>query len=91
MLKSQGFEVGIQIMPGLPGDTFESSLYTVDEVIKLKPDFVRIYPAVVIKNTGLADLYLSGSFKPLSLGNAVKLTKILLISFEANNIPVIRI
>src|SRR3990170_7697091 len=29
MLKSQGFEVGIQIMPGLPGDTFESSLYTV--------------------------------------------------------------
>ena len=91
MLKSQGFEVGIQIMPGLPGDTFESSLYTVDEVIKLKPDFVRIYPAVVIKNTGLADLYLSGSFKPLSLGNAVKLTKILLISFEVNNIPVIRI
>lgn len=91
MLKSQGFEVGIQIMPGLPGDTFESSLYTVDEVIKLKPDFVRIYPAVVIKNTGLADLYLSGSFKPLSLGNAVKLTKILLISFEVNNISVIRI
>ena len=91
MLKSQGFEVGIQIMPGLPGDTFESSLYTVDEVIKLKPDFVRIYPAVVIKNTGLADLYLSGSFKPLSLGDAVRLTKNLLIRFEVNNIPVIRI
>lgn len=91
MLKSQGFEVGIQIMPGLPGDTFKSSLYTVDEVIKLKPDFVRIYPAVVIKNTGLADLYLSGSFKPLSLGDAVRLTKHLLIRFEVNNIPVIRI
>ena len=91
MLKSQGFEVGIQIMPGLPGDTFKSSLYTADEVIKLKPDFVRIYPAVVIKNTGLADLYLSGSFKPLSLGDAVRLTKNLLIRFEVNNIPVIRI
>lgn len=91
MLKSHGFEVGIQIMPGLPGDTFESSLYTVDEVIKLKPDFVRIYPSVVIKNTGLADLYLSGSFKPLSLCDAVRLTKILLIRFEVNNIPVIRI
>ncbi len=91
MLKSHGFEVGIQIMPGLPGDTFESSLYTVDEVIKLKPDFVRIYPAVVIKNTGLADLYLSGSFKPLSLSDAVRLTKYLLIRFEVNNIPVIRI
>ncbi|HLA48708.1 MAG: hypothetical protein A2W77_01710 [Nitrospinae bacterium RIFCSPLOWO2_12_39_16] len=91
LLKSHGFEVGIQIMPGLPGDTFESSLYTADEVIKLKPDFVRIYPAVVIKNTGLADLYLSGSFKPLSLGDAVRLAKNLLVRFEVNNIPVIRI
>ncbi|MBI3582424.1 MAG: radical SAM protein [Nitrospinae bacterium] len=91
LLKSHGFEVGIQIMPGLPGDTFESSLYTAYEVMKLKPDFVRIYPAVVIKNTGLADLYLSGSFKPLSLGDAVRLAKYLLIRFEVNNIPVIRI
>jgi histone acetyltransferase (RNA polymerase elongator complex component) len=91
LLKSYGFEVGIQIMPGLPGDTFESSLYTADEIIKLTPDFVRIYPAVVIKNTGLADLYLSGYFKPLTLADAVRLAKYMLIRFEVNNIPVIRI
>ncbi len=91
LIKAHGFEAGIQIMPGLPGDTFESSLYTADEVIKLKPDFVRIYTSIVIKNTGLADLYIRGAFKPLSLGNAVKLSKYLLMRFEINDIPVIRI
>lgn len=32
------------MMTGLPGDTDEKSLYTADEIIKLKPDIVRIYP-----------------------------------------------
>jgi histone acetyltransferase (RNA polymerase elongator complex component) len=91
LLKRYGFHMGIQIMPGLPGDTWDSSLSTVDEVIKLRPDFVRIYPAVVIRDTGLADLYLSGSYKPLSLEDAVMLCKILLMKLEFNNIPVIRI
>jgi histone acetyltransferase (RNA polymerase elongator complex component) len=91
LLKSYGFETGIQIMPGLPGDTVESSLYTADEIIKLKPDFVRIYPTVVIKDTGLADLYQKGAFKPLTLFNAIRVCKIMLMKFEINNIPVIRI
>jgi len=91
LLKGNGFETGIQIMPGLPGDTLESSLHTVDEVIKLKPDFVRIYPAVVIKDTGLADLYKKGAFKPLTLSNAITACKIMLMKFDINNIPVIRI
>ncbi|MBI3813007.1 MAG: radical SAM protein, partial [Nitrospinae bacterium] len=91
LLKSYGFKVGIQVMPGLPGDTLESSLYTADEVIKLKPDFVRIYPAVVIKDTGLADLYQKGVFKPLTLYDAIGVCKIMLMKFETNNIPAIRI
>ncbi|OGW05761.1 MAG: hypothetical protein A3I04_06985 [Nitrospinae bacterium RIFCSPLOWO2_02_FULL_39_110] len=91
LLKAHKFEVGIQIMPGLPGDTFESSINTADEVIKLKPDFVRIYPAVVIKDTGLADLYQKGAFKPLTLYDAIGVCKIMLMKFETNNIPVIRI
>ncbi|MEK6589786.1 MAG: radical SAM protein [Nitrospinota bacterium] len=91
LLKRYGFHMGIQIMTGLPGDTWNASLSTVDEVIKLRPDFVRIYPTIVIKNTRLADLYLSGSYKPLSLEDAVMLCKILLMKLEFNNIPVIRI
>ena len=41
------------MMTGLPGDTDEKSLYTADEIIKLKPDIVRIYPTLTIKDTFL--------------------------------------
>ena len=48
---------------------------TIDTVIELKPDFVRIYPALVIKDTPLEDLYRSGRYMPLSLDDAVILCR----------------
>ncbi|MBW2037582.1 MAG: radical SAM protein [Deltaproteobacteria bacterium] len=90
ILKSHKFRVGIQIMPGLPGDTPESILETGREVAKLKPDFVRIYPTVVVKNTVLERWFREGRFKPLSLSSAIELTKTLYLLFKAHNISVIR-
>ena len=48
-LKQWGFEVGHQLMIGLPGDTCDRFLQTLDRVIELKPDFVRIHPTLVLK------------------------------------------
>jgi histone acetyltransferase (RNA polymerase elongator complex component) len=90
VLQGHGPAVGLQIMPGLPGDTPESILETGRRVAELKPDFVRIYPTVVVKNTVLEKWYSSGRFKPLSLAEAVELTKRLYLLFEAGGIPVIR-
>jgi len=90
LLKDRGLAVGLQIMPGLPGDTPESILETGCKVAELKPDFVRIYPTVVVKNTVLEKWYGSGRFKPLSLADAVELTKRLYLLFEARGISVIR-
>lgn len=90
LLKERGLTTGLQIMPGLPGDTLESILETGHSVAGLKPDFVRIYPAVVVRNTVLERWYASGRFKPLSLTDAVEVTKRLCLLFEARGILVIR-
>ncbi|MFR5430250.1 MAG: hypothetical protein ACLTLI_02880 [Clostridia bacterium] len=79
------------MMTGLPGDTDEKSLYTADEIIKLKPDIVRIYPTLTIKDTFLEKMYLTGKYQPQSVDEAVNLAKQLLLKFEKNNITVIRV
>lgn len=89
-LKACGLGTGVQMMPGLPGDTFESMLETGRSVAALKPDSVRIYPTVVIKNTVLEKWFRSGRFNPLSLTEAVEITRRLYLLFEAHGISVIR-
>lgn len=91
LLKGEGFEVGIQIMIGLPGDTPHGFLRTVMEVIDLKPDFVRIYPTLVLRGTELEDWYYKGLYRPLDLGEAISLAKEALRAFEGAGIKVIRI
>lgn len=91
LLKWEGFEVGIQIMIGLPGDTPQRFLRTVKEVIILEPHFVRIYPTLVLKGTELEDWYYRGAYKPLGLEEAVSLAKEALRAFEEVGIKVIRI
>jgi histone acetyltransferase (RNA polymerase elongator complex component) len=90
LLKAEGLKIGLQIMPGLPGDTPASILETGRGVAGLKPDFVRIYPTVVVKNTVLEKWYRAGQFKPLSLADAVELSKRLYLFFKARGISVIR-
>ncbi|MFZ5352599.1 MAG: elongator complex protein 3 [Bacillota bacterium] len=91
LIHEYGFVLGLQMMVGLPGDNREISIRTAKEIIALKPQLVRIYPALVIKNTYMEELYLSGRYEPLKLDAAVEICKTLLILFERNNINVIRI
>ena len=91
LLRRHGFTVGIQLMPGLPGDSEEKFMKTVDEVIKLHPDMARLYPAVVISGTELARLYSEKRYEPLQFEEAVKICKESCIRLESKGIPVIRI
>lgn len=61
-------------MPGLPGETSASFLRGIDEVIFLKPDFARLYPALVVKDSGLEKLHSRQLYRPLSLNKAIALT-----------------
>ena len=89
-LKQRGITVGVQLLPGLKGETWETILETAIAVVKLKPDFVRIYPVLVIENTELADQYRSGAYKPLSTEQAIIYCAFLKEWFEEHNIEVIR-
>lgn len=91
MLKNAGFTVGVQVMVGLPGDTEQKSLDTVRRLIQLQPDIARIYPALVIRNTYMEQIYYEGSYTPLTLEAAVEICKKQLVLFEQNHIEVIRI
>ena len=90
MLRQHGLSVGIQLMPGLPGDGSHRFEQTVEKTVGLKPDFVRLYPALVIKDTPLEELYRKGRFTPLTLTEAVSLCRKAYVKFEQNAIAVIR-
>ncbi len=90
LLREQGFTVGLQLMPGLPGERAETFTRTVDTVIGLRPDFVRLYPALVIRGTPLEKLYTDGHYIPLALDQAVSLCREAYQEFVKAGIAVIR-
>jgi len=90
-LQEQGVSVGAQLMPGLPGDTAEKSLDSLSRVLEMGPDFIRIYPALVIAGTGLAQLHADGMYQPLTLSAAISLCKVMLHRSLLRGTPVIRI
>lgn len=91
LIKDYGFSLGLQMMTGLYKSSFERDVETAKEIIKLKPDTVRIYPTVTIDGTVLAQLYRSGQYKPANLQESVNLCALLLKMFSDNNIEVIRL
>jgi histone acetyltransferase (RNA polymerase elongator complex component) len=91
LIKSYGFNLGLQMMTGLYKSDYKSDLYTAEQFVKLKPDCVRIYPTVIIKNTELERLFLKGEYVPYSLKESVKLCSELITLFHKNDIDVIRV
>jgi len=81
------FELGLQMMTGLYKDTIVKSLYTADELIKLKPDTVRIYPTVVFEGTELYKM----KHTPFTQEETIELCAQIYGRFISNNIRVIRI
>lgn len=72
LIKDMDIKLGIQVMPGLPGDTLASALETTQDVIALRPHMVRIYPAITLKGTRMEQLCLEGAYRPLTLEEAVE-------------------
>ncbi len=90
-LKARDFEVGLQLMIGLPGDTLDRFLQTLDRVIELKPDFIRIHPTLVLKGAPLEDLWRAGEYSPIPLDKAVQWLKRGILKLEKASIRVVRI
>jgi histone acetyltransferase (RNA polymerase elongator complex component) len=89
-LKKFNYEVGLQLMVGLPGDDPQRSLASARRIAALQPHFVRIYPTIVVAGSPLANSYARGHYAPLSLEDAVAQVKNLYLLFKSKNIEVIR-
>jgi histone acetyltransferase (RNA polymerase elongator complex component) len=90
MLKDRGYEVGLQMMVGLPADDGDGAMETACRMAALQPDFVRIYPTLVLKGSALAGRFKSGRYHPMGLAACVTLVKRLYLFFKTHHIPVVR-
>ncbi|MEF9992505.1 MAG: radical SAM protein [Romboutsia sp.] len=91
LIKDYGIKLGLQMMVGLPSDTEQKCIDTAKKFIELNPDCVRIYPTLVVKETGLEDLLSKKIYTPFSLEESIHIVKKLLTLFYVNNINVIRV
>lgn len=89
-LKQWGFHVGHQLMIGLLGDTCDRFLQTLDRVIELKPDFVRIHPTLVLRGAPLENLWREGGYTPLSIEETIDWLKRGLARLENSSLSVAR-
>jgi len=71
-LGGEGFRLALQFMVGLPGETMSDIERTVEDMVRLRPEYIRIYPLVILRNTPLYGLYERGDFKPISFDDALE-------------------
>lgn len=90
LIKSFGFELGLQMMVGLYKSTPEQDLETARKIIALRPDTARIYPVVILKGTRLAELLESGEYVPCTFDKALETSAQAMIMLEGSGVRVIK-
>ncbi|NLO46797.1 MAG: radical SAM protein [Clostridiales bacterium] len=90
LIKSLGFQLILQMMTGLPGDTAHRARMTAEALADLEPDGVRIYPTVIIKETALQKMWETGMYDEHGVEEAAELCTELFFIFNRRGIPVIR-
>lgn len=91
LIKEYGFELGIQLMIGLPGDTRETCLMSARKTAELSPSLARLYPTIVLDDTELKKMYLTGEYIPLSREEAVFRTKEMYKILDDAGITIMRV
>jgi len=75
-LRDSAFKVGYHIMPGLPGSDFERDLKMFKILFEdqnFRPDYLKIYPTLVVKGTKLYEMFERGEYRPYTTEEVVEL------------------
>ncbi|MFA6200784.1 MAG: radical SAM protein [Bacteroidales bacterium] len=91
LINGYGFELGLQMMIGLPKDTIDKSIQTAKKIIEFGAKNTRIYPTLVIEKTKLADQYRKGEYQALTIEKAVDWTAIIYKIFYDAGIKILRV
>ncbi|HOK58704.1 tRNA uridine(34) 5-carboxymethylaminomethyl modification radical SAM/GNAT enzyme Elp3 [Methanothrix sp.] len=76
LLREAGMKVGFHMMPGLPGSNPERDLRMFRELFEssdYRPDYLKIYPTLVIEGTELHRMWMRGEYEPLYDDEAAEL------------------
>lgn len=90
MVRKAGLALGIQLMPGLPGDEPGYFAHDVATTARIRPEAVRLYPCLVLEGTGLANEWRDGRYRPWSLERARQELSLALGTFWRAGVQVIR-
>ena len=75
-LRDSAFKVGYHIMPGLPRSDFRRDLKMFKELFQnpdFRPDYLKIYPTLVVKGTELYEMYEREDYRPYTTEEVVEL------------------
>ena len=89
--KGEGLRLGMQMMIGLPNDTKEGAMETARRIVECGADNTRIYPTLVLEDTVLAKRLREGSYKALTIEEAVEWTAPVLKLMEESGLEVLRV
>jgi elongator complex protein 3 len=74
--RDAGYKIVAHMMPGLPSATPEKDIQDFRRLFKdscFKPDMLKIYPTLVLKNTGLYNLYKNGRYNSYSSEDYIRI------------------
>ena len=91
LIKKYGINLGLQMMLGLPGDTYDKMIHTAHDLLELRPSCVRIYPTLVVENTALRRMYDDRHYTPLTIEETTEILSEIIPLFEREGIDVIRV
>lgn len=90
LVLESGLDLGVQLMPGMPGLDAHAARADVELAARLKPSCVRLYPCLVLENTALAGQWRRGEHVPWSMMRTMDFLVWACLLFWKEGIPVIR-
>jgi elongator complex protein 3 len=84
-VRDSGLKVGFHVMLGLPGAAREDDKAMFDHLFydpNFKPDYLKIYPTLVVKGTQLYDKWKRGEYEPIGEEEAIEI-----IAYAKSMIP----
>ncbi len=90
LVLEQKLDLGVQLMPGMPGVSSEVFLQDTKIALELDAKALRFYPCQVLKGTALAELWLQGKYIPWDFDQTVTTLSQAWLMAHTNKVPVIR-
>jgi elongator complex protein 3 len=76
VMKDSGLKIVYHLMPGLPGTNQKQDLEAFRRIFndaRFRPDMIKIYPCLVLKNTKTYEWYMKGRYRPYTNEEAADL------------------